>query len=71
MRRSDDDISYEDEDGDETDDCPYCGASIYDDAEQCPACGQYLSQEDAPRRKPWWVIVGALVCLYVVYRWTF
>jgi hypothetical protein len=22
-----------------------------------------------PSRKPWWLIVGVLLCLYAVYRW--
>jgi hypothetical protein len=29
-----------------------------------------VSEEDAPpQRKPWWMVLGAIVCLYVVYRW--
>ena len=27
---------------DDTDECPYCRRSIYDDAVQCPYCGNYL-----------------------------
>ena len=28
------------------------------------------SEEDAPPvRKPLWIIVGTLLCIYVVYRW--
>jgi hypothetical protein len=50
--------------------CPYCGRSICDDSERCPYCGNYISTEDAPsERKPWWVIMGTILCLYVVYRW--
>jgi len=52
--------------------CPHCGVDIHDESERCPHCGQYLSKDDAPYvRKPWWVIVGVMVCLYVVYRWNF
>ena len=30
----------------------------------------HLSREDAlPSRKPWWIVLGALLCLYAVYRW--
>lgn len=55
---------------DDTEPCPYCGADVYEDAERCPSCGNYLSDEDAPpRRKPWWIYVCALACLYAVYRW--
>jgi hypothetical protein len=50
--------------------CPYCRAEIHEDAQQCHRCGNYISAEDAPPpRKPWWVIVGAIACLYAVYRW--
>ena len=51
-------------------DCPHCGRSIYEDSEQCPVCGQYLSEDDAPAaKKPWWIVIGALLCLYAVYIW--
>jgi len=49
--------------------CPYCRRPIHDDAERCPECGAYLSREDEPYRKPWWLIVGVAACLYAVYRW--
>jgi hypothetical protein len=69
----DPDDDYEsDEDEDPTDTCPYCKKSIYDDAEQCPHCGQYISQEDRPpNQKPWWILAGVAICLYLIYRWTF
>jgi hypothetical protein len=67
----------DDDEGDEAGDddeatvaCPYCKRLIHEDAQRCPYCEQYVSAEDAPRsRKPWWIIVGALLCLYAVYRW--
>jgi hypothetical protein len=50
--------------------CPYCRAEIHEDSQQCPRCGLYPSDEDAPRAgKPWWLIAGAVACLYAVYRW--
>ena len=50
--------------------CPHCGEQIHEDAQRCPHCEQYISQEDAPSaRKPWWVVAGVIVCLYVVLRW--
>lgn len=52
-----------DEDDDETVPCPYCRADVYEGAERCPDCGHYLSQEDAPRRRPGWQVVGVLICL--------
>jgi hypothetical protein len=50
--------------------CPYCKREIHEDSQRCPHCGNYLSEEDAPpSRKPWWLILGVIVCLYLVYRW--
>ncbi len=50
--------------------CPYCHRQIHEDSERCPYCENYLSREDAPpSRKPWWLILGAIACLYAVYRW--
>ena len=70
----DDDLPYSEEDDD--DDlcipCPHCGERILEESERCPYCERYLSKEDAPRvRKPLWIWVGVIVCLYVVYRWVF
>jgi hypothetical protein len=59
-----------DDDEEATAPCPYCKRDIHEDAVRCPYCEQYLSEEDeAPARKPWWLILGVLVCLYLVYRW--
>ncbi len=62
--------SWDEGDDDYTMPCPYCKRPIHEDAQRCPYCEQYLSDEDAPApRKPWWIIAGAVICLYVVYRW--
>jgi hypothetical protein len=67
----DDESSWgEDGDDDYTMPCPYCKRPIHEDAPRCPYCEHYLSEEDAPRpHKPWWIVAGAVICLYVVYRW--
>ncbi len=65
------------EDDDDQDDeeettapCPYCRRPIYDDTPWCPHCGNYLSNEDTPHSaKPWWIYVGAVLVLYIVYLW--
>jgi hypothetical protein len=71
-------MAYDPEDEDRPDEedeeptipCPYCRRDVIEDAERCPYCERYLSKEDAPpARKPWWIIVGVVACLYVVYRW--
>ncbi len=68
--------SWDSEDyGDETDDtipCPYCRREIHEEAERCPYCERYVSDEDAPpAAKPWWFVVGFLLCVYVLFRWLF
>jgi hypothetical protein len=58
-------------DDEDTIPCPHCGKQIYDESERCPYCETYISEEDdaQPTRKPWWIIICALLCLYAVYRW--
>ena len=60
----------EEDDEEPTIPCPYCRREIHEDSQRCPYCESYVSQEDAPSRKPWWIIVGVVACLYVVYRWS-
>jgi len=64
-------VDYPDEHEDEpTVTCPYCRREIHEDAQRCPHCEQYICDLDAPTaRKPWWIVVGVVVCLYVVFRW--
>src|SRR5262249_13446496 len=54
---------------DDTVPCPYCGRPVYEDAERCPYCENYISSEDAPSRRPWWIVAVAMVCLAVVVGW--
>jgi hypothetical protein len=66
----DDEPSWDEDDDDYTVPCPFCKRPIHEDAQRCPYCGNYISEEDRPpQRKPWWIVVGVLVCLYLVYRW--
>jgi hypothetical protein len=62
----------DDEEGedDDTMPCPYCRQPVYEDAERCPHCENYLSREDAPPQgKPWWIVIGLLVCLIIAAGW--
>lgn len=55
---------------DSTIECPYCRKEIHEDSERCPHCESYISREDMPAsHKPWWIILGALAGLFVVYKW--
>jgi zinc-ribbon domain len=66
----DDEAWDDDPDDDETTaPCHHCGEPIYDDAEVCPSCGRYQSREDDPTRKPWWVVLGVVVCLAMTLWW--
>ena len=59
-----------DEDEETTIPCPHCGGQIHEQSQRCPYCGDYISAEDAaPARKPRWIILGALLVFYIVYRW--
>ncbi|AGA24929.1 zinc ribbon domain-containing protein [Singulisphaera acidiphila] len=67
-----DDSEYPEEPNDDDDDtipCPHCGLSVYEEAERCLYCGHYLSVEDAPRRYPWWFVLGFLLSMVVVLGW--
>jgi hypothetical protein len=51
--------------------CPHCRRQILEDTPRCPYCENYISEEDVPpMRKPWWIVLGTLLVLYIVYRWT-
>jgi ferredoxin-thioredoxin reductase catalytic subunit len=61
---------WADDDESETIPCPHCRQQIHEDSQRCPYCEKYLSDEDAPaNRKPWWIVIGALACMYAIYRW--
>ena len=49
--------------------CPTCGKTKFEDCERCPHCGNYASEEDAPYRKPPWLVIGAIVGLAIVLWW--
>jgi hypothetical protein len=70
LEADDDEESPDDDDEEPTISCPYCHREVHEDSQRCPHCANYISKEDAPpERKPWWIIVGVIACLYVVYRW--
>ena len=46
--------------------CPYCRKFVHEEAVRCHHCGNASSTEDAPSRKPWWLVMGVVVCLAVI-----
>jgi predicted nucleic acid-binding Zn ribbon protein len=60
------DMDEDDDDGPVLVECPYCRSEISEDAARCPRCGNFISEEDAPRRKPAWILVSAVVLLVAV-----
>ena len=73
QQHSEDDEDWEAEDASaDTSPCPHCGRDVYEQAERCAYCGGYLSDEDSPRRKPWWLVVAAVVTIAgLVIHWVF
>lgn len=68
----DEEIDSYDDDDEPTIPCPWCSREIHEDSQRCPYCERYVSDEDTPpARKPWWIIVGSIVGLYICYRWIF
>lgn len=67
----DDEEWVPEEDGDQpTAECPHCHEAVFDQAERCPHCGWYISGEEAPAaRRPWWIVLGAVLALVAVYLW--
>jgi predicted nucleic acid-binding Zn ribbon protein len=65
-----DDHDVDDSDSVDTEPCRHCGKQISEYAEVCPYCGNYVSREDAPRRKsPWVVICVAVLLIVIVVCW--
>ena len=64
-----DDGDADNDEDDTTDECPYCGAAIYDDSVRCASCGSYVSKEDQPLRHAWWFIACAILCLIAALGW--
>jgi hypothetical protein len=61
-------MSWQDDD-DDTIPCPYCRRAIHEEAVRCPHCENYISDEDAPARRPWWLWICAFVCLLIALGW--
>ena len=50
--------------------CPGCRREIHEESQRCPYCGQYILEEDVSAgRKPWWIILGVLLALLVIWSW--
>lgn len=70
---SDGEDDFGDEDyGDDSDDtipCPQCRRQIHEESQRCPHCAHYLTEEEPDlTSKRWWIILGAFLCLYAMYR---
>jgi len=61
---------WDDDDKEPTIPCPHCKRHIHEESQRCPYCENYISEESPSRfPKPWWIIIGAVLVLYIVYRW--
>jgi hypothetical protein len=85
MPWSDDDLDDrefpDEDDGDDdvgdadslTQECPRCGADVYEDIEQCPLCGAWITADTSPwsGRSVWWVVLAILGMLALVWTLSF
>jgi hypothetical protein len=63
------DMDADDDDDVDTVPCPYCRRPVAEHADICPHCRNFISFEDAPRRRPLWILVAALLALIGVGWW--
>jgi len=49
--------------------CPFCRQPIWEEAESCEHCGRYVSASDRNAAKPWWILLGFLLCLAAILLW--
>jgi predicted nucleic acid-binding Zn ribbon protein len=59
----DSDVVDDDPDGVDTLPCPNCDRPVYEHAQVCPHCRSFLSFEDAPRHRPLWIWIAAILAL--------
>jgi predicted nucleic acid-binding Zn ribbon protein len=56
----------DDQDSGDLKPCPYCRKPVYEQAEVCPHCGSFISDEDAPRHKSLWMVIGVAICILLI-----
>lgn len=61
-----DESDMDDGDDPEAVPCPYCRKPVSEDAEICPHCHSFISFQDAPRQRPWWLIAAAVAVLAAI-----
>lgn len=62
-------VYHDDEDdGEPTVKCPYCGNEIVETAQYCPRCENDISKEDAPResKSGFWIAMMVLAMLAAI-----
>lgn len=69
----DDGYDEDEEEDDYTVECPECGADVYDDVDQCPACGNYIVHSTSvwSGRPTWWIVLGILGILAMIFALAF
>jgi hypothetical protein len=50
----------------ETVPCPECGKPVYEQADRCPNCGNFIIAGNPTQRQPRWVLVVAILMIFVV-----
>ncbi len=51
-----------DEESTDTQECPACGAVVYEDPVQCPVCGEFVIPDTRvwSGKPTWWIALGVL-----------
>lgn len=58
----------DEDDGEPTVKCPYCGHEILETAQYCPKCENYISKEETPResKSNFWIVMMVLAFLAAI-----
>ena len=61
------DMDPEDDDGEDTQPCPFCGKAIWEKADLCSHCGNFVAfPEESIQQRPVWFWIALILAFVVV-----
>lgn len=68
----DEDYPDDEDDEENTIECPECGAEIFDDIDVCPVCGHAIIHSTNPwqGKSAWWIVLGLLGIIATIWALT-